>query len=185
MTSLDPAALAVRFARVLSDAGIPYAIGGAVAYGFWGVPRGTRDLDINVFVPADEADRAFDALVPAGLVVDRAAGRRTAQERGDVRGRYEDIPVDLFFVAIPLHESAARRTVTVTLLGTPIRVLSAEDLTVFKLLFFRGKDVVDVERLVAAQGERLDRRYVRSWLVACVGEDDERVRRWDAITAAL
>jgi hypothetical protein len=73
----------------------------------------------------------------------------------------------------------------VTLLDTPIRVLSAEDLTVFKLLFFRGKDVVDVERLVAAQGDRLDRQYVRTWLVSCVGEGDERVRRWDAISAAV
>jgi hypothetical protein len=44
---------------------------------------------------------------------------------------------------------------------------------------------VDVERLVATQGERLDRAYVRSWLAACVGEDDERVRRWVAISAAV
>jgi hypothetical protein len=70
-------------------------------------------------------------------------------------------------------------------MGSPIRILSAEDLTVFKLLFFRGKDVVDVERLVAAQGDRLDRDYVRSWLVACVGEGDERVHRWDRIIVAL
>jgi hypothetical protein len=185
MTALDPAALAVRFARVLEAAGVPYAIGGAIAYGFWGVPRGTRDLDVNVFLPADRADAVVETLVVAGLEIDRTVARATALERGDARGLYDDIPVDLFFLSIPLHESAARRTVQVTLLDTPIRVLSAEDLTVFKLLFFRGKDVVDVERLVAVQGDRLDRSYVRSWLVACVGEDDERVRRWDAISAAV
>jgi hypothetical protein len=185
MTALDPAALAVRFARVLEATGVPYAIGGAIAYGFWGVPRGTRDLDVNVFLPAERADPAIEALVGAGLQIDRARARRTALDRGDARGRYGAIPVDLFFLSIPLHESAAQRTVEVTLLDTPIRVLSAEDLTVLKLLFFRGKDVVDVERLVAAQGDRLDRTYVRSWLVACVGEDDERVRRWDTISAAV
>jgi hypothetical protein len=185
MTSIDPAALAVRFAHALEAAAVPYAIGGAIAYGFWGVPRGTRDLDVNVFLPAERADAAIEALIAAGLEIDRAAFRRTALERGDARGRYEDIPVDLFFISIPLHESAAHRTARVTLMNSPIRVLSAEDLTVFKLLFFRGKDVVDVERLVAVQGDRLDRDYVRSWLVACVGEDDERVRRWDAISAAV
>jgi hypothetical protein len=185
VTSIDPATLAVRFAGVLGGAGVPYAIGGAIAYGFWGVPRGTRDLDVNVFLPAEQADVAVDALVGAGLEIDRAAARQTAIDRGDARGRYQDIPVDLFFLSIPLHESAARRTVEVTLLDTPIRVLSAEDLTVFKLLFFRGKDVVDVERLVAAQGGGLDRGYVRSWLVSCVGEGDERVGRWDAICAAI
>ena len=72
-----------------------------------------------------------------------------------------------------------------TLLETSIRVLSAEDLVVFKLLLFRGKDVVDVERLVATRSDLLDRHYVRTWLVACVGEDDERVRRWDVISAAV
>jgi hypothetical protein len=30
MTALDPAALAVRFARALENAGVPYAIGGAI-----------------------------------------------------------------------------------------------------------------------------------------------------------
>jgi hypothetical protein len=53
------------------------------------------------------------------------------------------------------------------------------------LAVFRGKDVVDVERLVATQGDHLDRHYVRTWLVACVGEDDERVHRWDVISAAI
>lgn len=185
MTTLDPAVLAVRFARVLDAARVPYAIGGAVAYGFWGVPRGTRDLDINIFLPAEGTDTAVDALMAAGLQIDRSRAMQTARDRGDARGRYEDIPVDLFFVSIPLHESAAGRAVQVTLLDSPIRVLSAEDLTVFKLLFFRGKDVVDVERLVVAMGDRLDRGYVRTWLVACVGEDDARVRRWDSIVAAV
>ena len=133
----------------------------------------------------DRADPAVDALVGVGLQIDRDTARRTALERGDARGIYQDVPVDLFFVSIPLHESAAERTVAVELLDTPIRVLSAEDLTVFKLLFFRGKDIADVERLVAIQGARLDRRYVRSWLVDCVGDDDERVRRWDGICSAL
>jgi hypothetical protein len=76
MTSIDPAALAVHFANALEAAGVPYAIGGAIAYGFWGVPRGTRDLDINVFLSAEQADAAIDALVPAGLEIDRAAARR-------------------------------------------------------------------------------------------------------------
>jgi hypothetical protein len=95
------------------------------------------------------------------------------------------MPVDLFVVAIPLHESAARRTVEVSLLGQTIRILSAEDLTLFKLLFFRGKDLVDIERILAVQGRTLDRDYIRRWLIDCVGADDIRVTRWDLLCAAL
>ena len=181
----DPAEVAVRIARQLDAASIPYAIGGAIAYGFWGNPRGTRDLDVNLFVPVDRAGPALDALAAAGVQMDRDAALRTGRERGDARGFYEDVPIDFFFVSIPLHEAAAARTVEVTLLGGRIRILSAEDLVVFKLLFFRGKDIVDVERIVALQEDRLDRDYVRRWLVECVGNDAERVRKWDEICAAL
>lgn len=187
MTSADvgPVDVAVRFAQALEAAGVPYAIGGAIAYGYWGVPRGTRDLDLNLFVPASDADAALAPLVASGLCIDAATASATAADRGDARGMVGDVPVDVFFMSIPLHDSAARRTTQVELLDTPIQILSAEDLTLFKLLFFRGKDIVDVERLVGAQGPRLDRRYVRRWLVDCVGADDERVRTWDRICDAL
>jgi hypothetical protein len=181
----DPATLAVHLGTRLAAAGVPYAIGGAIAYGFWGNPRGTRDLDVNVFLPAAEAGRAIDTLIAAGVQLDRSGALERAIERGDVRGSCEGIPVDIFFSSIPLHDAAAKRVVDVELLGKTIRILSAEDLTILKLLFFRGKDVVDVERVVAVQGARLDRRYVRTWLVECVGEDSERVRRWDSICDAL
>jgi predicted nucleotidyltransferase len=181
----EPAELAVLVARQLEDAGVPYAIGGAIAYGYWGNPRGTRDLDVNIFVSADRAGPALDTLLRMGIRLDPERVLATAQERGDARVFYEDVPIDLFFISIPLHESAAERTVPVTLLGQTIRVLSAEDLAVLKLLFFRGKDVVDIERIVAIQGVKLDRDYVRRWLVDCVGADAERVRKWDEICAAL
>ncbi len=181
----EPAALAVLIATQLAAAGVPYAIGGAIAYGFWGNPRGTRDLDVNLFVPVDQAGPALDVLIGAGVLLDRHEALRTGAERGDARGFYRDVPIDLFFVSIPLHEAAARRTVVVRLLGESIRILSAEDLVVLKLLFFRGKDVVDVERVVAVQAAKLDRDYVRCWLVDCVGPDAERVRKWDEICAAL
>jgi hypothetical protein len=54
-------------------------------------------------------------------------------------------------------------------------------IAVFKLLFFRAKDLVDVERLVLVQQRDLDRAYVRGWLVDMMGPDDERVRAWDEI----
>ncbi len=59
--------------------------------------------------------------------------------------------------------------------------LSAEALSVFKLLFFRAKDIVDLQRLVAVQGDRLDLDYVRRQIVSLMGDGDERVSRWDEL----
>jgi hypothetical protein len=184
-TPSTPADLAVELARALEAAGIPYAIGGAVAYGFWGAARGTQDLDLNVFLTADQAAPAVDVLLGAGVRFDRDEALQSARDRGDARGFSGDIPVDLFFLSIPLHRAAASRIVAVKLLGHTIRILSAEDLVILKMLFFRGKDLVDVERVLATQGHRLDRAYVRRWLVDCVGEEDARLVKWDTMCAAL
>ena len=51
----------------------------------------------------------------------------------------------------------------------------------FKLLFFRPKDLLDLERLVGFRKQLLDAGYVRRWLVDMVGEQDARVLEWDRI----
>jgi hypothetical protein len=98
-------------------------------------------------------------------------------------GRWEGMRIDVFLPSIPFALEAARTRKKLTDAdGWSGWFLSAEALAVFKLLFFRGKDLVDLERLVAVRDE-LDHAYVRSWIADMMGADDERVRRWDAIVA--
>lgn len=85
--------------------------------------------------------------------------------------------------SVPLSDSAARRCRDAVLLGRPIKVLSPEDLIVFKMVFFRAKDLADVERLVRFMGTELDHAYIRAWLLDMVGPDDHRVGAWEAIAA--
>lgn len=184
----DPVQLARRLADALEAAGLPYAVGGAIALAYWAPPRGTADVDINVFAGADEVarvDAALDVLVSLGISIDRANAWSEIEAGGCVRGVVGRTAVDTFFDSIPLHDSAADRVVVRPLQGRPARILSAEDLIVLKLLFFRGKDILDVERIVATMGQALDRAYVRSWLLDCVGEDDQRVLEWDQICEAV
>mgnify|MGYP002528120789 CR=1 FL=1 len=74
--SFDPAdfdafAIAAQLASALDAAAVPYAIGGAIAYGVWGDPRGTHDVDINLFVRGAGLEPALDALARAGVEIDR------------------------------------------------------------------------------------------------------------------
>ncbi len=180
---------AVDVSRVLADAlesaGIPYAVGGAISFGYWAEPRGTYDVDLNVFLPPAEAGPALDALIGAGLEIDRAGALLTGVERGDARGSFEGMRIDLFFNSIPLHDEAARRVRRLPLGARLAAILSAEDLIVLKLMFYRGKDLVDVEKVVAMQGPVLDRDYVRRWLVEMMGPDDHRVAKWDEVCRQL
>jgi hypothetical protein len=173
----------VAAARLIIDAleaeGLPYALGGALAYSFWGVPRATVDIDLNVFIPLARLDALLRALARAGCRCDEAEARARALAGDVVQAELAGMRVDLFLPTIPLSDAAAKRTVLRPLAGKATAILSAEDLILFKLLFNRPKDHEDVKRVVAIQGDLLDAAYIRAWLVDMVGEEDERVAFWE------
>ncbi len=175
--------VASKLAAALDAAGIPYAIGGAIALGAWSDPRGTYHVDVSLFVDHHGLQAALDVLSAAGVVVDRAAARQ-ADEAGDVViGDYNGLRVDLFTPSIPFSWEAMKTRRRLQSLSGEAYYLSPEALAIFKLLFFRSKDRVDLEKLVAVQGQDLDTDYVRRWMVDMMGEDDERVRTWDRIVS--
>lgn len=177
--------LARRLADALGTAGIPYAIGGALALGVWGFPRATNDVDLDVFVGPDELKPALDALRRAGCEVETDAALESARTRGDFKVWWRGMRVDVFVASIPLYETVRGRVRQAPLEGRPAWFLSAEDLVIFKMLFFRTKDLLDIERLLAFMGSSFDRAYVRQWLVDLVGPDDDRVCRWDGLVSDL
>ena len=64
-------------------------------------------------------------------------------------------------------------------------IWDAESLIVLKLMFFRRKDVADVEGILRVQHGRLDLAWVRHWLVELYGPRDPRVGQWDELLAEL
>lgn len=177
----DTAEIARRIADEFEADGIPYALGGALAYAYWGAPRGTLDVDLDLFGPPDVLERAFVSLRRAGVVVGEAEARVSVAERGDFRGVCGGIRVDVFVAFDPFHESVFARRVRVNLMDRPLWVLSAEDLTIFKVLFDRPKDWVDIERMIALQSTSFDLEYVRKWLSGWLEASDERLGRLEDI----
>lgn len=165
----------------LSEAGIPHAIGGALALGVAGVPRGTKDVDVNVFVDEAGVPLVVSALRQLGIELDPAVAVAHAQRDGMFIGTWDGMRIDVFVPSIPFSHEAAQTTIRVNVDGWSGHFLSPEAIAIFKLLFFRIKDRGDLERLVAVRGEALDHSYVRRWMVDMMGEDDERVRAWDDI----
>ncbi len=176
-----PEALALEFAGALEARGINYALSGALALAYWGVPRATKDVDVALYAGSDQADLVADAVEAIGAQVDRAALRSRFEEGGTEFAWYGAIRLDLFAPSIPFELEAFRTRVRVPLGTGAVWVVSAEALCVFKLLFFRSKDIPDLERIIGVQGSRLDAAWVRRWVVEMMGADDERVRKWDEL----
>ncbi len=91
------------------------------------------------------------------------------------------VRVDLFAPSIPFHAVAAETVVSAEIGGQRVPVLSAEALAVFKLLFFRPKDLLDLRTLVRRRASELDSKWVRTHVAEMMGSDDERVVEWDTI----
>jgi hypothetical protein len=169
----------------LDEAGIAYAIGGALALAAHGMPRATTDADVGAFVAMSEIDLLFDALERAGCLFERERARREIERSYLFIVRCAGVLVDVF-VNDPQHVARERRIRLPGPDGQPLWFLSAEDWAVHKLALHRAQDVADLERLFAALGRRLDLGYVRRWLEAIAPEEsdprrttfDELVRRF-------
>jgi hypothetical protein len=48
--------------------------------------------------------------------------------------------------------------------GRRLNICSAEDLIIHKALAWRPQDLADIQGVIDRQGDRLDVRYIRSWL---------------------
>jgi hypothetical protein len=72
-----------------------------------------------------------------------------------------------------------RASRTVPFAGRQIQVLGPVELLLFKALFDRPKDWVDIATVVEAGA--VDQCRVRQDLIGLLGADDPRVTRWDGL----
>jgi hypothetical protein len=165
----------------LESSGIRYALGGAAAVAVWAIPRATADIDITVWGPPADATQLLAKLAGLGVEMVPECALREATEQGVVYARWQGIRLDIFFPSIPFYDAVLRDRVRLDLpeLGGTW-VLSAESLTIFKLLFRRPKDLRDIAAIVALN-DTLDRAYIRKTLIELVGAADVRVNDWDEI----
>jgi hypothetical protein len=115
--------------------------------------------------------------------LDRDEVMRSASERGDFQVNKGLCRIDFFVSFHRYHDEVKSRTVTGDLRGFKIPILSAEDLLIFKVLFSRPKDWLDVTNLIAARGVGLDRSYIERWLGELLDETDERKMRLKGLFA--
>jgi hypothetical protein len=154
---------------------IPHAFGGALALAYHtSEPRATVDIDINIWTSVARADEVVRSL-PDGVAWSDDEIRAIERD-GQVRLYWDRTPLDLFFPQHELHDEAAATVEQVPFGSVEIPVLSATHLAVFKALFNREKDWVDIGELLT-YGE-VNRERVGHWLTSIVGEEDERLVKW-------
>jgi hypothetical protein len=149
--------------RALTKAGLPHAIGGAIALSIYGAPRDTVDIDVNVFVPPERRPEVRAALDTLDLVGN---------------------PVHVFYSHDPLHEEMAKKVREVPYAGATIPLVAPEHLLIRKAVLDRPKDWPDIEALLRANPD-LDLTEIESWLRRLGGEGDHRVTKLQELAGRL
>jgi hypothetical protein len=180
----------LRLSDVFASLGLPYAIGGAVATSFWGVPRTTQDADCLVAVPAVAYQRLADALNAAGFVIDRSPVPQAVTVEALLQQVRDDkymtlacraTSVELFIPVVPLQDSILKRAVQRPFHGHAVRVTTAEDLILLKMAFHRQKDLLDIKGILHVQKGLLDIPYLRQWSSQML--EDPAARELDELIA--
>lgn len=156
--------------RALEAGGVEYALGGALALAYCTPEtRATGDIDVNVFVAPTEADTVFAAM-PDGVAIGSDDREHVARD-GQVRLWWEETAIDLFFAYHDFHREAAGRVRDVPFGEVGVRVLDCTDLVIFKAVFGRSRDWVDIEAMADA-GMIDDGRALR-WTADLLGRESE------------
>ena len=168
------AAKIVAIHQALDAAHLPHAFGGALALA-WCTQRarGTIDIDVNVFVPAQRAGDLLAALPPEISATDAAVAQ--LESDGQTRLWWASTPVDVFLDTTPFHAAVGERIRWEPFAGHDIPFLACRDLAVFKAFFDRTKDWADLEEMQTAG--TLDVEAVAGVLVHYLRPDDPRVAR--------
>jgi hypothetical protein len=150
---------------VFEGLGLARSYGGAIAYNYYGPPRLTQDIDVLVLIPDLKSPALIQALSDGGCLLGDADPKPVSLHTAlaELRGKAhvatflrQSIRIEIFVPWHPFHGRVLERSPERDLGGRLVRIHSAEDLIVFKKIFDRPKDIMDIKGILLAQKGRLD-----------------------------
>jgi hypothetical protein len=146
-----------RAAAVLNEANVPFVLAGGLAAWARGGPA--RDHDVDFLVKPEDAERALQALADDGMRTERPP-------EGWLLKAYSDgVLIDLIFEPSggPVTDRLIERAEELEVMAMPLRVASASDVLVTKLLAVSEQepDFSSVLELARALREQIDWEDVR------------------------
>lgn len=150
----------------ISALGLRWYLFGAQAAIFHGSARLSADVDVTVIMDPSDLDAVLQRLASHGIVPRSEDFRSIAVTHRVLLLWHERLgmPIDLVLGGPGIEEAFSARAHTHDLGGTPIPVISAEDLIASKILAGRAKDIEDVRFMVEAGRDVLDIAAVRNVL---------------------
>jgi hypothetical protein len=144
-----------------------YCLVGALALGAWGRIRSTKDIDLLMVAEESQRTQLLVSLTAKGFKVDQKWLDQNpfAADRVNrlFHASFQDIPLDVIFVADKHEEETLRRRRPFTIIGIQTWVCGPEDLILMKLKASRPHDFEDAMSIAKNPNLQLDLDYLWSW----------------------
>ena len=165
-------------ADFLNSEKIPYMFVGAIAIGYYGIPRTTQDLDVVVIIPQDKIQKFAEYFQSRDFYCTAEDVKAAFNERShfgvfdnespfriDVKGIYNEFDQQSFLRRVPV-ESFNRQ----------IWLCTPEDAIISKLMYGSPKDILDAKGILMRQKDNLDYNYLTKYSkVYKVNEDYKKI----------
>jgi hypothetical protein len=173
---IDQSTFFAQLIELLERGDFGYAVGGSVAAMAYSEPRFTVDIDLILALHVDQLTEFVDVIESRGWYVDPVETilefNLPANMPISIVDSSTGMKADVYLSSgYGLDASAIERRVQVTL-KEPARTawfLSAEDVILYKLVFFKAsngvssKHLTDIAKMLISQGELLDLLYLAKW----------------------
>ena len=148
----------------LNKADIDYAVVGGVAVMFHGVPRTTVDIDFIIEINDEELTAFVDFLNSTGFEASADDLRIALSENSHCTAFYGNslLRLDIQGVNSLFDRMTLERAVSVVFMNTTIKLGTAEDTLVNKILFQSEQDLRDALGILFRNREQLDFEYIES-----------------------
>ena len=148
----------------LNQRGIEYAVVGGVAVMYHGVPRTTVDIDLIIQINDDEIpafvefldSKAFDASAEDMRTAMRESSHSTVFYRGSL------LRLDIQGVNSQFDRMTLERAITIDLFNATIKIATAEDTLINKILFQGEQDLRDALGILSRKKMHFDFAYIES-----------------------
>ena len=160
----QPAHLLLDIIDILTGLSIPYAVVGALAVSYYGLPRFTNDADAVIWLPEPAASTNLkERLLAAGYEVKLSRGDQE-DPIGQVIIIHDEFGniVDLLSGVRGMDPAASTRVHTALLLDGAVKFIAPEDLIAMKVFAGGVQDLADARATIEVSGSSLNRDLLRA-----------------------
>lgn len=166
---MDPHHLLVKIIKKLNSLKIPYLVTGGMAIYVWGRPRFTADIDLVVELKKEDVKKLVSTLIKEGYIDEEAVKQAiTYQSEFNFIDQKEGIKVDFWILKNDdFDKYKFKRKVSKKVLNQNVYFISAEDLILVKLLWFKEsgsyRHLEDIVSILEMLKKKVDFNYLRKW----------------------